>query len=467
MAKAKDTVFFCKECGFESPKWSGQCPACKEWNTMVEAPSQAPVKALVRKPSGSLLFNDVKPTPINEITAAPEDRLETGIEEFDRVLGGGLIKGSLVLVGGDPGIGKSTLLTQVCKVLSDKDINVLYISGEESLQQIKMRADRIGSFSGNMKLLCETDLDKNEAIITSEKPDVCIIDSIQTMYRPDVAGAPGSVGQVRESTAMLLQLAKGLGITMFVVGHVTKEGVVAGPRMLEHMVDTVLYFEGESQGTYRILRSVKNRFGSTNEIGVFEMCREGLREVKNPSEFLLMGRPKDASGSIVSCSIEGTRQILLEIQALVAKSAFGNPRRSATGIDYNRLNLLSAVIEKRIGLFLSENDVYVNIVGGLKVNETALDLAVVIALASGYMDFTVPADVIAFGEVGLSGEVRNVSQAEARVLEAKKMGFSTCIVPKASLKSIKKTDGIRIIGVETIKDAVAWAKNVENKEELL
>lgn len=463
MAKAKDTAFFCKECGYESAKWSGQCPACKEWNTFVEAPKEAPVKASIHRLNEPV--KAARPSLMSEIEATPDERIKTEISELDRVLGGGIIKGSLILVGGDPGIGKSTLLTQVCKALSDRNVSVLYISGEESLQQIKLRADRLGTFTESMKLLCETDLDRIEETIKEEKPAVCVIDSIQTMFRPDVAGAPGSVGQVRESTAMLLQIAKGLGVAVFVVGHVTKEGVVAGPRMLEHMVDTVLYFEGETQGAYRILRSVKNRFGSTNEIGVFEMMRDGLKEVKNPSEYLLLGRPADVSGSIVSCSIEGTRQILVEIQALVARSAFGNPRRSATGIDYNRLNLLIAVLEKRMGLHLSESDVYVNVAGGLKVNEPALDLAVVIAMASGCLDFVVPADVIAFGEVGLSGEVRNVSQAQARVREAMKMGFNVCILPKASARGIKDVPGIEIIGVENVKEAILKAKELGRKSE--
>lgn len=462
MAKAKETAFFCSECGYESPKWSGQCPACKEWNTMVEAPVRAPVKAAVRKP-GSVLQTDDKPSLISEIVATESERIKTGMGEFDRVLGGGIVKGSLVLVGGDPGIGKSTILTQVCKNLSDSGEDVLYISGEESLQQIKMRADRIGSFTSHMKLFCETDLDRVEAVIAREKPGVCIIDSIQTMYRPDVSGAPGSMSQVRESTGFLLQIAKGMGIAVFVVGHVTKEGVVAGPRMLEHMVDTVLYFEGEAQSPYRVLRGVKNRFGSTNEIGVFEMTQDGLREVLNPSEYMLLGRPKDTSGSIVSCTIEGTRQILVEIQALVAKTAFGNPRRSATGIDYNRLNLLIAVLEKRLGLHMSESDVYVNVVGGLRINETALDLAVVIAMASGFMDFVVPQDLIAIGEVGLSGEVRNVSQVAARINEAAKMGFSTFIVPKASLGKISFPSSLKVIGAENVKEAVLAARSAGTK----
>lgn len=459
MAKAKDVIFFCKECGYESPKWSGQCPACHEWGTFVEAPSQKANKAGVRKASSlKILSEESKPVSMSKVKATEDERITTGIEEFDRVLGGGIIKGSLVLVGGDPGIGKSTLLTQVCKTLSDAGHSVLYVTGEESLSQIKLRANRIGEFNDNLKLLAETDLDIVEAAITEERPEVAIIDSIQTMYRPDVASTPGSVGQVRECTNVLMQLAKGLGVSTFVVGHVTKEGVVAGPRTLEHMVDTVLYFEGDSQGSYRILRGVKNRFGSTNEIGVFEMCSEGLREVKNPSEFMLTGRPENASGSIVSCSVEGTRPILVEIQALVAKSGLGNPRRSSTGIDYNRMNLLVAVLEKRLGFAMSDCDAYVNIVGGVKINETALDLAVICAIASSYMDFVVEPNTIALGEVGLAGEVRSVNMIEARINEAKKLGFTTCICPKSALDSLKKIKDMELIGVSDVHEAISKLK---------
>ena len=459
MAKAKETVFFCKECGYESAKWAGQCPACHEWNTFVEAPTERTVKAAVRKTPSFRTQTEKKQIPLSRVKATEDERIKTNIEEFDRVLGGGIIKGSLVLVGGDPGIGKSTLLTQVCKALSEKDHKVLYITGEESLGQIKLRADRIGTFSENLLVMSETDLDEIEAVLTEERPEVAVIDSIQTVYRPDVAGAPGSLGQVRESTSLFMQLAKGLDISIFVVGHVTKEGVVAGPRTLEHMVDTVLYFEGEAQGTYRILRGVKNRFGSTNEIGVFEMCGDGLNEVKNPSEFLLIGRPENASGSIVSCSIEGTRPILLEIQALVARSGLGNPRRSSTGIDYNRMNLLIAVLEKRLGFQLSECDAYVNIVGGVKINETALDLAVLIAIASSYLDVAVDPGTIALGEVGLSGEVRNVNMLQARITEAKKLGFKRCILPKSSIKTLKDIDGVELIGVADVKEAINRIRN--------
>ena len=455
MAKAKDMIFFCKECGYESAKWAGQCPACHEWNTFVEAPTQKAPKGMAGRGQRSLRLNpEVKPVSMSEIKAAEQERTKTGMQEFDRVLGGGIIPGSLVLVGGDPGIGKSTLLTQLCKNLSDQGHKVLYITGEESLGQIKLRADRIGSFTENMKLLSETDLDTIESAIRSEMPEVAVIDSIQTMFSAEAAGAPGSVGQVRECTNLLMQLAKGIGVSIFVVGHVTKEGVVAGPRLLEHMVDTVLYFEGDKHASYRILRGVKNRFGSTNEVGIFEMCSEGLKEVKNPSEFMLTGRPENASGSIVSCSIEGTRPILVEIQALVARSGLGNPRRSSSGIDYNRMNLLIAVLERRLGLSFSEYDAYLNIVGGIRINETALDLAVIIALASGYLDFVVDAGTIAIGEVGLSGEVRSANLMEMRVLEARKLGFTTCIVPKSSLGALKNVGGITIIGVDNVKDAI-------------
>ena len=349
----------------------------------------------------------------------------------------------------------------MCKALSDQGIDVLYISGEESLSQIRLRADRLGEFSEHMKLLCETDLDVIEKVITAEKPQVCVIDSIQTMFRPDVASAPGSSAQVRESTNLLMQWAKVMGIAIFLVGHVTKEGVVAGPRMLEHMVDTVLYFEGDSHASYRVLRGVKNRFGSTNEIGVFEMRSTGLEQVPNPSQFMLTGRPSNASGSVVSCSMEGTRPILAEIQALVARSGLNNPRRSATGFDFGRMNLLIAVLEKRLGFKMSECDAYINIAGGMKISETALDLAVIIALASGYMDFIVPEDVMAVGEVGLSGEVRSVSQMESRVREAVKMGFSKCIVPESSLKVLGKPENVCLTGVSNVTDAIGILRKMQ------
>jgi len=408
------------------------------------------------------LFRDAKPYTLSQISTEDDERKKIGIEEFDRVLGGGIVKGSLTLVGGDPGIGKSTLLTQVCRQLSDRNINVLYVSGEESLRQIRIRADRLGHFSESMKLLCETDMEIIGEVLSSEKPEVCIIDSVQTMYRADVESAPGSPAQVRECTNLLMQWAKVNGIAIFVVGHVTKEGVVAGPRMLEHMVDTVLYFEGDARASYRILRGVKNRFGSTNEIGVFEMRSTGLEEVANPSEFMLSGRPVNVPGSVVSCSIEGTRPILAEIQALITKSGLNNPRRSAAGIDFNRMNLLIAVLEKRLGLQMSECDAYLNIAGGMKISETAIDLAVIMAVASGYMDISVPANLMAVGEVGLSGEVRNVNQIESRVREAVKMGFDIAVVPGASLKSLQNIKNVKLTGVSNVAEAIEILQKVSN-----
>ena len=380
--------------------------------------------------------------------------MDTHIEELNRVLGGGIVPGSLVLVGGDPGIGKSTLLLQTCKSLSDQKIAVLYISGEESLQQIKMRADRIGIFSDEMTLLCETNLDLIQGVIEERKPQVVVIDSIQTMFRENVNSAPGSVSQVREATSVLMRLAKEQGIAIFVVGHVTKEGTVAGPRVLEHMVDTVLYFEGDRYASYRILRAVKNRFGSTNEIGVFEMCQSGLREVPNPSEYMLDGKPKNASGSIVVCTMEGTRPLLVEIQALVCHSAFGMPRRTAAGVDYNRVNLLMAVLEKNVGVRLADQDAYINIAGGMKVSEPATDLGLVLAIMSSFRNRPIAEDMICFGEVGLSGEVRSVNMVEQRIAEAHKLGFKQCILPKVCMKNIQKPDGMLLKGVENVREAL-------------
>lgn len=450
MAKGKSTAFFCKECGYESAKWMGQCPGCREWNTFVEEPV---MKNKSGRGTGVAFGGDkVKPAPVSHISLEEDDRIKTNIDELDRVLGGGIVKGSLMLVGGDPGIGKSTLLLQTCKKLADDNRKVLYISGEESLKQIKMRANRIGDFSDNLLLLCETNLQRMEAAIEETKPEVVIVDSIQTISNDEIDSAPGSVSQVRDSTNRLMQIAKGMGISIFIVGHVTKEGVVAGPRVLEHMVDTVLYFEGDRYASYRLLRGVKNRFGSTNEIGVFEMRSEGLREVKNPSEYMLEGRPENASGTVVACALEGTRPILVEIQALVCKTNFGMPRRTAAGTDYNRVNLLMAVLEKRLGVQLSDYDAYVNIAGGLKISEPALDLGIVMALISSYRDRIIDEKTIVFGEVGLSGEVRAVSNPEQRVMEAVKLGFEKCIMPQVSLAGIKKPEGIELIGVKNIKD---------------
>ena len=448
MAKGKKSIFFCQNCGHEETKWLGQCPMCKEWNTFVEE------NISVSKSSTVKLAKEAEVVALKNIETDSEERIHTQIQELDRVLGGGIVPGSLVLVGGDPGIGKSTLLLQVCQKLCESKKQVLYISGEESLKQIKLRANRMGEFKEDLYLLCETNLEVIRNIIETRKPDVVVIDSIQTMYSEEVSSAPGSVSQVRESTNVFMQLAKGLGISIFIVGHVTKEGTVAGPRVLEHMVDTVLYFEGDRHASYRILRGVKNRFGSTNEIGVFEMRQNGLVEVENPSEFMLNGKPEHASGSVVACSIEGTRPILIEIQALVCSSNFGMPRRTAAGTDYNRVNLLMAVLEKRLGLHLSNYDAYVNIAGGVKMNEPAIDLGIVMAIVSSYKNHPIDEKTIVFGEVGLSGEVRAVSMPEQRVAEAKKLGFETCILPEVSKDMVKGIEGIKIIGVKNIGDAM-------------
>jgi len=455
MAKGKSSVFFCQNCGYESSKWMGQCPGCREWNSFVEETvAKTPHMGVASAPSGRRGQKNA-PSILSEIKIREEDKLSTGMGELDRVLGGGIVQGSLTLVGGDPGIGKSTLLLQVCRNLSSDGHKILYISGEESLAQIKMRADRIGEFSGNMLLLCETNLDEIAEVIRQNKPEAVVIDSIQTMYNESVSAAPGSVSQVRESTGILLQLAKGLGVSVMIVGHVTKEGTVAGPRVLEHMVDTVLYFEGDRHASYRILRGVKNRFGSTNEIGVFEMREQGLVEVQNASEYMLNGRPEGASGSVVVCTMEGTRPLLIEIQALVCHSNFGIPRRQTTGTDFNRVNLLMAVLEKRSGVQLGDCDAYVNITGGMKVMEPAIDLGIVLALLSSFKNKPLDPRLIAFGEVGLSGEVRAVSQAAQRVAEAEKLGFHTCILPAVCAEDCKKTSGIRIIGVRTVQEAMS------------
>lgn len=397
-----------------------------------------------------------EPVILKDISLSEDERQTTQIGELDRVLGGGIVPGSLVLVGGDPGIGKSTLLLQVCRNLAEKQVSVLYISGEESLRQIKLRANRIGQFTDKMQLLCETNLEVIREVIERRKPDVVVIDSIQTMFHEDVSSAPGSVSQVRESTNILMQIAKGMGVSIFIVGHVTKEGNVAGPRVLEHMVDTVLYFEGDRHASYRILRAVKNRFGSTNEIGVFEMCNTGLEEVKNPSEYMLNGRPEDASGSVVACSMEGTRPILVEIQALMCQSNFGIPRRTAVGTDFNRVNLLMAVLEKKVGLRLAASDAYVNIAGGMKMTEPAIDLGICLAIVSSAKDIVIPDNVMVFGEVGLSGEIRAVNMAGQRVQEAKKLGFGTVVLPEVCRSSVGKVEGINLVYVSQIRDAIGY-----------
>ena len=451
MVKAK-SVFFCTECGNETPKWAGRCPSCGAWNTLVE---QAVGDGAKAKAGGRSRTLRAKAHPIAELDTAQEIRFPTGMGELDRVLGGGAVQGSLVLVGGAPGIGKSTLMLQICGKLSET-AKILYVSGEESPRQLKLRADRLGVQSDNLYVLSETCLGDVLESVEGEKPDVLIVDSIQTLYQDSLESPAGSVAQVRACTLELMQLAKGEGITVFVIGHVNKEGSIAGPKVLEHMVDCVLYFEGEAHMSYRILRAAKNRFGATNEIGVFEMRREGLCEVENPSEFMLSGKPENAAGSVVACAMEGTRPMLMEIQALICRSNFGMPRRTAAGLDYNRVNLLMAVLEKRMGLPLSNYDAYVNIAGGIRMNEPAADLGIVMAIASSYKNKPIAEDTIVFGEVGLSGEVRAVSMPEQRVAEAKKLGFKTCIVPSVTLKSIGKVDGIEVIGVSSVNQAMNY-----------
>lgn len=452
MAKGKQkTTFFCKECGFESPKWLGQCPGCKEWDSFVEEP-------VVKTAAGRsvTVTEHREPSKLSEIVTNDEVRTLTGIGELDRVLGGGIVTGSLVLVGGDPGMGKSTLLLQMCKQLAEAGKDVLYVSGEESVKQIKMRADRLGTFQKELFLLSETDLDIVTEVIGRKKPEIVIIDSIQTMYREEIGSAPGSVSQVRETTSTLMRLAKSLPVSIFIVGHVTKEGVVAGPRVLEHMVDTVLYFEGDGGASYRFLRGVKNRFGSTDEIGVFEMRGNGLVEVPNPSEYMLAGKPKQAPGSIVVCSIEGTRPILIEVQALVCQTNFNMPRRTSTGTDYNRVNLLMAVIEKRMGVRMGDCDAYINVAGGMRIHEPALDLGIILALLTSYRNQSLDDETICFGEVGLAGEVRAVNMAEQRVLEAAKLGFKRCILPKVNCRQLaltkEQTRGLELVGIESIHE---------------
>lgn len=461
MTGKNKTVFFCRNCGYESAKWMGQCPSCKEWNSFVEEP----VKGKGSRAStgsfsaGGNLQSKNQPLLLSEIKSGDgEERFDTHFKELNRVLGGGLVKGSLVLIGGDPGVGKSTLLLQSARFFSMDGRSVLYVSGEESARQIKLRADRIGVFTKELLFLAETNLSVIEETLLRVRPEIVVIDSIQTMFHEEISSAPGSVSQVRETTGMLLRIAKQENIAILIVGHVTKEGMVAGPKVLEHMVDTVLYFEGDRNASYKILRAVKNRFGSTNEIGVFEMRSEGLMEVENPSEFMLDGRPKDAGGSIVSCSMEGSRPIMIEIQALVCRTNFGYPRRQANGMDYNRVNLLMAVLEKRIGLQMSDCDAYVNLAGGMKLTEPAMDLGICLAIISSFRNRPVDPFLVAFGEVGLSGEVRAVSMANERVKEALKLGFTVCLLPKASMGRVqlKEEDRkkIKLIGVENVRQAM-------------
>ena len=447
MAKEKQ-VFFCKECGYESAKWLGQCPGCREWNTFVEE------KITVGAKSSSAKKTLVAPTSILKVTTADESRIKTDIGELDRVLGGGIVKGSLVLVGGDPGIGKSTILLQMCKKLIDKNVEVLYVSGEESLSQIKMRAGRIGKFDKDMLLLCDNDMDNISSAIQKSNAEVVIIDSIQTMVVDEVGSAPGTVTQVREVTSRLMQLAKQNNVAIFIVGHVTKEGTVAGPRTLEHMVDSVLYFEGDKSNGFRILRGVKNRFGSTNEIGVFNMTDAGLIEVENPSSVMLNGRPVGVPGSVVVSSIEGTRTILIELQALVCKTNFNMPRRTSVGVDFNRVNLIMAVLEKRAGLELWGYDAYVSIAGGMRVNDPAIDLGVAAAIYSSLNNKPVGDKTMIIGEIGLTGEIRGVTNIMQRVKEADKLGFDTCIIPKSNYDKNMEKLGIKIKCVSSLIEAL-------------
>lgn len=452
-AKAK-TVYVCSECGYETPKWLGQCPDCKAWNTLCEevrvpeAKSSAP---RVNAANGSNSFSMLR---LQEIRSDKEIRYKTGLSELDRVLGGGIVNGSLVLLCGDPGIGKSTILLQICQHLG-QDKNILYVSGEESYTQIKLRADRLGVTTENLYILCETDVQQVGEFITQKKPDIVIVDSIQTMNFTLLQSSPGSVAQVRESTNVLLRVAKNENIPVIVVGHVNKDGNIAGPKVLEHIVDAVLYFEGDRNLSFRILRAVKNRFGSTNEIGVFEMLDSGLSQVKNPSEMLITGRPKDVSGSCVTCVMEGSRPILAEVQALVTATSFGNPRRMSTGFDYNRLAMIIAVLEKRAGYYFGNTDTYINIVGGLRIDEPATDLTIAMALISSLKDIPLSDSTIAFGEIGLAGEIRGVSCCEQRIIEAARLGFTRCIIPRHNLKNIsrKTLDMIDIMGVTNVRRA--------------
>ncbi len=451
MAKAK-TLFYCTECGGETPKWQGKCPACGAWNTIVERPAAE----IRKKPSAALDGGAAfrRPRPIAEVEAAGELRFDTGMAELDRVLGGGAVKGSLVLVGGAPGIGKSTLMLQICDTLC-RFADVLYVSGEESERQIKLRAQRLGIRDQGLYLYAENDLEDIVAAVQGQKPDILIVDSIQTICNGDSASSPGSVAQVKECTMALMRLAKGMGITVFVVGHINKEGSLAGPKVLEHMVDCVLLFEGEEHNSYRILRAAKNRFGATNEIGVFEMGDQGLVEVPNPSEALLSGRPANMPGSCVTCVMEGARPVLAEVQALLSPSAYGNSRRSTNGFDYNRAMMMQAVLEKRGGLNFANKDFYVKDIGGLTLDEPAADLALIVALASSFRDRPVPFDLAAIGEVGLTGELRAVHAVNQRLSEVRRLGFAKCLVPARGSGRLAPPDGLQLIQVHNIREAIA------------
>ncbi len=449
MAKLR-SIFVCQECGYESSGWLGKCPACGQWNTFVEQEPEHVGSGISKN------GKDIIPVNINDVKISDEERCSTGIKEMDRVLGGGIVKGSLILVGGDPGIGKSTLLLQMCQSIKG-DSRILYISGEESIKQIKLRADRLGVNNSDLLMVSETDFNAIEKAILTIKPGLVIIDSIQTMFNNELTSAPGSVSQVRDVTAGLMRIAKGSGISIMIVGHVTKEGSIAGPRVLEHMVDTVLYFEGDRHLSYRVLRAVKNRFGSTNELGIFEMRDSGLAEIENPSMTMLSGRPESVPGSVVVASVEGTRPMLVEIQALVCATSFGVPRRMATGVDYNRITLLMAVLEKRVGMQLYNYDAYVNVVGGIRIDEPACDLGIICSIASSFRNEALDSSTVLIGEVGLTGEVRAVSQIDKRIMEARRIGFKNCIVPSGNMKMINQLrgiDGINVKAVENVQQAL-------------
>ena len=449
--KSLKTVFVCQTCGYQTPKWMGKCPDCGQWDSLAEEiRREAPPAGMAAKMGGT----GSQPVAIDAVKIDDEKRMKTGLGEIDRVLGGGLVGGSLVLIGGDPGIGKSTLMLQVLFGLAGDKRKVLYVSGEESVKQIRLRSQRLGTISGNMLVVSETDLEAILAMVAASAPDVLVVDSIQTMFSPELASAPGSVSQVRESAMRLMLMAKKTGIPTFLVGHVTKEGAIAGPRLLEHMVDTVLYFEGDRNHMFRILRAVKNRFGSTNEIGVFEMKEKGLDEVPNPSAVFLSERPENAPGSVVTASMEGSRPILVELQALTSSTSFGTPRRTILGLDQNRVALLAAVMEKKLGMHLMGHDIFMNVAGGVKVGEPAVDMGIVAALASSFLDKALPEGTIVLGEVGLTGEVRAISHVENRVAETRKMGFNRCIVPAGSLKRMQVPAGLQAVGVKTISEAV-------------
>jgi len=449
--KISKTIFSCQSCGYQTPKWMGKCPDCGQWQSFVEEPKA--IKS-VQGAHRILSSSQTKPVPIDAITLDPEERLLTGIKEFDRVLGGGLVPGTLVLIGGDPGIGKSTLMLQALYGIAHRGSKVLYVSGEESERQMRIRSQRLSSVSPDLMVVSENDMESILLMAGSLQPQVLVIDSIQTMFCSDLTSAPGSVTQVRESTMQLMLMAKKTGTPVFLVGHVTKDGAIAGPRLLEHMVDTVLYFEGDRNHVFRILRAVKNRFGSTNEIGVFEMNERGLNEVANPSAVFLSERPENVPGSVVTASMEGSRPILVELQALASSTSFGNPRRTILGIDQNRVALLVAVMEKKLGMHLMGHDIFINVAGGVKIDEPAVDMAIVAAVASSFLDRPIQKGTIILGEIGLTGEVRAIGHVEARVAEAKKMGFHRCLAPQSNLKRTTGIKGIKLIGVKTVSEAM-------------